>query len=336
MTYFPENSEEWKRIAFLIERAERIFITTHVNPDGDAIGSEIAFSLFLRKLGKKVRIINHTQTPEVYSYLDTDTIIEQLPENPDASFRPSENDLVVFLDLGKMERSGSTGPFLVNSPASVAVIDHHPPEQMDADVAVINPHAASTGSLVYDLMCKMDESLIDRQIAESILTAVVTDTGYFKYTNTTAVTHLIAASLYGYGVKTADIRRRLEIGYSLSRQKLLGFTLSTVKTAENGRIIYAYISRTMFEDANADREHTEGIIDQLRVVKGTEIAILFIEESENHYKVSFRSRGRRSVNQLAAMLGGGGHAKAAGANLTGTFDSAVSIVLDAAHNLLKS
>lgn len=336
MTYFPENYEAWKRIAFLVGRANRVFITTHVNPDGDAIGSEVSFALFLRKLGKQVHIINHSATPEVYTFLDPDGMIEQYRENPGAADRPAEGDLVVFIDLGKIERAGTTGPFLYDTSASVVIFDHHPPEQMDADVAVITPEAASTGSLVYDFICSVDASLIDRQIAEAILTAIVTDTGYFRYTNTTSVTHRIAASLYEYGVKAADIRRSLEIGYSLSRQKLLGLALSTVHVTADGKIIYANISRSMFQKADADREHTEGIIDHLRVVKGVEIAILIIEESENHYKVSFRSRGRRSVNQLAAMLGGGGHAKAAGANLTGSLETVISIVLDAAHNLLKN
>lgn len=330
MVYFPDNIERWKIIASLINQSKNIFISSHINPDGDAIGSEMAFAGFLYNMSKTCRIINHSSTPEPYKFLDPKKIIESYSENDHLQDAPENNDLVVFLDIGVYDRVGKVRDFLVNNEAPKVIIDHHFPEPVEADCVVVNTDASSTGSLVYDLFCYIDSSLVDRQIATALMTAIVTDTGYFTYSNTTSTTHHIAASLYDYGVSARDIRKKLEIGQPLSRQKLLGLTIARVQVSNCGRIAYSYITQLMFEEAGAKREHTDGIINQIRIIKNIKIAMLFVQENENMYKVSFRSVGNTPVNNIASILGGGGHSKAAGANLHGSLEEVISRVIDTA------
>jgi len=335
MAYFPENIDDWRKIAYLVERADRICITTHVNPDGDALGSEIALADFLSGMGKPHRTINCSPTPESFRFLDPYDEIELYREDIHRNLCSSETELVFFLDLGKYERAGALGERFNDCPASKVIIDHHPPEPVDADVVVVNSRAASTGSLVYDLINFIDSSLITERIALAILTAVVTDTGYFRYSNTTETTHLIASSLYRHGANVTEIRRRLETGYPVCRQKLMGLTLSRLKTTYSGQIAFSCITREMFEEAGAKREHTDGIIDQIRLINGTKIAFLVIQEDGERFKVSFRSGDGASVNKIAAMLGGGGHPRAAGANLIGSLETVTNHVLEAAREYLE-
>ena len=332
MAYFPENTENWKKIASLIALSAKVYITCHVNPDGDAIGSEIALAEFLHSMGKSARIINHSNTPELYAFLDPEHRIEALPDLQSDSFfssnGPQKGDVVVFLDLCSYKRAGDVADFLTDNDAEKVIIDHHIPEQIDADIIVVNPDACSTGSLVYDLLCSMAESLVNERIAEALLTAIVTDTGYFSYSNTTSTTHKIAASLYNYGVSAREIREKLEHGQPLCRQKLLGLTLANVRTSTCGKLAYSYITSSMFEDAGANREHTDGIINHIRIIENIKVAILFVQEDGNRYKVSFRSVSEIPVNGVASMFGGGGHKKAAGATLEGSLEEVISRVLD--------
>jgi len=332
--FFPENRDDWRKTNDLLKTAETVFITTHVNPDGDALGSEMALADFLRRSGKRCAIYNHSPMPDVFRYLDPFGVIRVFNgENPREQ-KPKETDAIVFLDLGRFDRCGKCTEFFEKSSAAKIVIDHHPPENVDADIVVVNTRAAATGSLVYDLLCHLDASLVDHEIALSIMTAIVTDTGYFRYSNTTATTHLIASSLYDKGVTAIDVRSRLETGFPLCRQKLMGLALSRIRIALEGQIAYSYITHEMFDTAGAKREHTDGIIDQLRFINGTKIAFLAIQEEQERYKVSFRSGENVSVNRVAAMLGGGGHPRAAGANLIGSLDFVIRRVLDAAESYL--
>ena len=336
MIFFPENLDDWRKIASLIDHSEKIFISTHVNPDGDAIGSEMALAVFLSRMGKSVRIINHSVTPSMFRFLDPDGIIESCENIGLNSIRPDKNNTVVFLDLGRFDRAGKSADLLAHTPSKKVIIDHHPPESINADVIVVNPSASSTGSLIYDLMCYMDFTLINREIAQAVLTAIVTDTGYFRYSNTTATTHSIASSLYQHDVSSFVIRRHFEKGFPLCRQKLLGLMLSTVRKSADGKIAYAHITESMFKEAGALREHTENLIDLIRVIEDVSIAVLIIQEGENRYKLSFRSGDTASVNTIASMLGGGGHPRAAGASLTGTLENVTAMVLEVADSYLKN
>ncbi|MFC1541166.1 bifunctional oligoribonuclease/PAP phosphatase NrnA [Candidatus Latescibacterota bacterium] len=339
MQYFPENTNKWKEIASVINRSKTIYLSSHVNPDGDALGSEIAFRKFLRNIHKKCRIINYSKTPELYKFLDPNNIIESYYEKSKIKNPPGKNDSVIFLDMGNYKRAGKVANFLLHNNSVKIVIDHHQPDMINADILVVNPKAAATGSLLYDLFCTIDKSAVDKKVATALLTAVITDTGYFKYRNTTSTTHLIASALYSHGVSTSFISKKLEIGFPLPRQILIGLALSNIRTTECGRISYSFITQDMFEKAGAKREYTENIIQQIIRIKGTKIAILIIQEvlpdENNNYKISFRSVGNIPVNTIASKLKGGGHKNAAGANMIGSLETIISKVTNAAAKLLN-
>jgi bifunctional oligoribonuclease and PAP phosphatase NrnA len=336
MEYFPENKADWLKIGNLVSQAECIFITTHVNPDGDALGSVMALAGFVQKMGKKFRVVIQSNVVEMYRFLDPGNIIESYPVDPPSVDSPNAHDLVFFLDLGKYERAGNVVPYLVQNQARKIVIDHHPPEAVEADYCVVNPHAEATGSLVYDFICTVSPKVIDRKIALAILTAIVTDTGYFRYSNTTAVSHYIAASLYEHGVKVDEIRKALETGQPFSRQKLMGFALANLRLSSCGTIVYSWITAKMFQDAGARREHTDGIIDQIRIIKNVKVAILIVQEGDQQYKVSFRTVKPISASAIAAKLGGGGHPRAAGATCIGDLETVIDSVLNVVTTIENS
>ncbi len=332
MAYFPENSEDWKKIASLIESSETIYISSHINPDGDAIGSEMAFAHYLRNMKKKCRVINHSATPDMYKFLDPESIIESLAVHNPPKNGPGKNDLVIILDLINYKRLGDVADFLVKNEAKKIIIDHHVPEPIDADIAVVNTNASSTGALLYDFFSSTDISFIDKNVAVSLLTSIVTDTGYFSYSNTTPTTHLIASSLYKHGVTTMEVSKQIKTTKPLSSQRLLGLTLARTEVTDCGRIGYSYITQSMFGETGANRDHTENIINHIRIIKDIKLAILFIEEKNNSIKISLRSPGKTTVHKIAKRLGGGGHKKAAGAHIDGAMEEVISSVL---HTVLE-
>jgi bifunctional oligoribonuclease and PAP phosphatase NrnA len=334
MAFFNKNAKDWEKISTALKRADTIFISSHINPDGDAIGSEMALAGVLMKTRRNVRVINQSPTPENFCFLDPDNIIELYSENFPGN-PPGKNDVVVILDLNSFDRLGDAGNFLLSGGAFIIVIDHHITQDIKADIAVINPKSESTGSLVYDLIFSEFRRALDVAVAQAALTAIVTDSGYFSYSNTTALTHRIVSSIYDQGGYLSDVRKKMENGQPFSRQKLLGYTLSEVKLSDCGRIAYSCITREMFEKSGALREYTEGIIDQIRIIKNIKIAMLFIEEDEGIFKLSLRSAAGLPVNSIAAALGGGGHPRAAGANLQGDFNNIVSKALDTAVEFLN-
>ena len=318
--FYPENEPGWHAIANVLDAARRVFITTHVNPDGDAIGSELALARFLMKRGRTVRIINQSKTPALYLYLDRESMIESYEIKGEDVFRdpPGADDVVVILDLSDFDRMGAIGKFFIESGARRIVIDHHESEPEDADISVLTPYAESTGSLVYDLILCMDQSLIDAPIAEAVLTAVLTDTGYFSFTNTSSISLDVVSSLYRHGVSVHSLRKKIEATQPLIRQRLLGLCLSRVALACGGRVAWSSISTDMFRESGASREHTEGIINHIRIIEGIAIAVLFIQDGPAEWKLSFRSVSGIRVNSIAGAMGGGGHEKAAGASLRGS------------------
>jgi bifunctional oligoribonuclease and PAP phosphatase NrnA len=330
MSYFPDFEHSWRRLAEMIDDAGTVFITTHVNPDGDAIGSEMALATFLKKTGATVRVINASPTPEMYSFLDPDGLIEHCTDIADGTSPATEHDLVIFIDLGLYHRAGCSAILFDQTPVPRVIIDHHPPELVEADIVVVNTKAASAGSLVYDFCRTIDESAIDERVAVAVLTAMVADTGFFRYSNTTATTHMIAADIYRHGVAVAAIRDKIESGFPYCRQRLLGEVLNSVRLADNGRIAYAPVTLDMFSRSGADREHTDGIIDHIRMIHGVEIVFVCIQEETESFKISFRSSGKATVHKLATELGGGGHPRAAGANMTGALDDVLARVVKAA------
>lgn len=308
-----------------LDRARRPLITTHVNPDGDGLGSELALHRFLWERGKQTVILNASPTPPFYEFLDPDGLIQsyQLGEP-----LPGDVDLLVALDYGKWERLGPMTKTASNSGLPVLCIDHHPSEGGEGfgDPEVINEHACATGEIIYDLL-KSYGGPLSLPVAEALYAAIMTDTGSFRFSNTNGRTHRIAAELLDLGVEPHTTYSNIYESTHPARLRLLGLTLSGLKLSADGRVSWIAVTQEMLKSAEARPEDTEDFVDFPRSLDGVQVSVLFIELPTGIIRTSLRSKGLIRVNQIAMSLGGGGHPFAAGIRVQGPLEEAVPRVL---------
>jgi phosphoesterase RecJ-like protein len=286
-------------------------MVSHINPEGDAVGSCIALSLGLKKMGKSVYILNRDPVPDIIKFLPySNTVNRRIPSR--------EFDVLFIIDCAHIERTG----FKNLKAKNIAIIDHHIPKsnrsgsrtKTQPAVNFIDPQASATGELVYKLLRSL-KIPIDRKIALNLYTAIYTDTGGFRYANTNPEMLRIAAHLIEAGANPWEVTKAVFESFSHNRMKLLAQSLATLEKKWN--IAWMTVTRGMFKKAEASVEDTENFVDYPRKIKGTEVSVLFREDSNNSYKISFRSKGTVNVEKIAKVFGGGGHAKAAGCKITG-------------------
>ena len=275
-----------EQIHLLIQQQHRCVLTTHVNPDGDGLGSELALAYFLRKLGKDVSIINHSATPENYQWMDPNhQIIQFLPERDRDKVLHAE--LIFILDTNQPDRLRSLEPFVQQSKAIKIVIDHHLEPHPFADHYIIDDDATSTGELAYRIINRINPTFIDKDIAIALYTAIMTDTGSFRYPRTNPETHRIAAHLLEYGISPIEIYANVYEGWSQGRMRLLGEVLDSMKTAHDGKLAYAVCTKKMFIETGTNEVETDNFTTYPMSVRGVLVGILF-NELQNGVKISFR------------------------------------------------
>lgn len=296
----------------LIDDNKSFLITTHVNPDADAIGSEIALYRMLRKLGKEVHIINHSPTPYNLEFLDSEKVIQKYDEEKDKDIFASVNVLFA-LDFNKVDRTVSMESAFINSNKLKVCIDHHQDTIEFADHHFVDDKYSATGHILYDFVKKTSIVEMDYEIAYPIYAAIMTDTGSFRFNRTTAELHMIIADLLAKGVDPTEVYDQIYDRSNLSKTKLLGRALQSLKLV-NDRFAYMYISRDDIKETGAVESDTENFVNYTLSIENIVIGILFLE-LKNGFKVSFRSKGYLPVNKLAMKFGGGGHINAAGARI---------------------
>ncbi|MFQ6104799.1 MAG: bifunctional oligoribonuclease/PAP phosphatase NrnA [Candidatus Glassbacteria bacterium] len=316
----------WGEVASLIKKGKKFLITTHLNPDGDAIGSELALHAFLSSMGKEVRVINVNPTPPHYRFLDTNDVIEVFAAGTSKS-DCFDCDIIFVLDISTSKRLGPLGNIVLSSPARKICIDHHQSNDRFADVNVISTGVCATGELIYDLIMFM-RGWLDSDVALPLYVSVMTDTGTFRFSNTNDRTHLIASHLVNSGVNPRDVYEQIYENNSVGQVRLLSKILGTLEVTEDGRIAWIKVSRSMFEDTGSNPEDLEGMIDYLRMIGGVEVCLLFLEREMGGTKVSFRSKGDFDVNLFASRYGGGGHQHASGMVLEDDLDKSASRVIE--------
>ena len=316
--------------------AEHIVLTTHVNADGDGAGSEAAAAAWLAARGVRVRIINPTPFPQPYLHLIEDRAWLLDPASTEGAAALRDADSVLVLDTGEPKRVGRVGNALAGK--TVLVIDHHLPSQGGFDGLVLqDPTACATGELVYDLLTVAGlHRPWSARILESLYTAILTDTGGFRYSNTSPRTHLVAADLLAQGVDPEGVYRRVYATVSLSRIQLLRHALDSLKVDSELPITWMTIDRKTMEAVGATADDLDGIIEHARSVEGTEVAILFRETSDGSTKISLRSSGAVNVNAVARAFGGGGHEKASGALIGARMEDARPRVLEAVREAFRA
>jgi phosphoesterase RecJ-like protein len=298
-----------ERVADAIRRHDRFLLTTHENPDGDALGSILATKLALEQLGKDVvmYLAGSVPLPKEYSFMQLGELRRQLPD--DWRLR-----VLIALDCANERRLGPD-PSLLTDVQLVLDLDHHHDNSRFGHVNVIEPTASSTGEILRDLFAELGVELTPK-IAEGLYIALVTDTGRFQYANTTPKAHRLAAELVEAG---ADVHRVFQSVYenvAFAKLKLVARALERANVYEGGRLVVSHLARSDFADAGADEPFAEGIIDYLRGVEGAELAALIREpptEDGPTRRVSLRTTHEDlDVSAIARKSGGGGHRMAAG------------------------
>lgn len=302
-----------------------ILISVHKNPDGDALGSQIALMLALERLGKTVSMHNLDPVPELYRFLPH---VDRITTG--AAVRGSYDGIVV-LDADPPR----TGLFDAGPPGGVKInIDHHITNPRPWQLTWLDPRASATGEMIFTLISKMGVPL-DRDIALCLYTAIFTDTGSFRYTNTSPESMQMASALLEAGVDPWYVAERIYETTSFRRLKLLGHVLAGMERSADGRIAWIVITDDLYRLTGTSSEDTEHFVNYVRSVKGVEVAILFRQTGGQQYKLSLRSKGRASLASLAQTLGGGGHDNAAGSVMEGSFEVIRQKVIGAVEQLLR-
>lgn len=295
---------------------DNIVLTTHVNPDGDALGSELALASWLRTNGRKVSIINTSATPAVYRFLD--------PRGEVLTYDPSLHDplladagMLILLDANDPGRTVRMEEAFVRSTAVKVCIDHHLDPSPFAQHAFIDPDATSTGEILFRLLFGTDSAAIPADCACALYCAIMTDTGSFRFPRVDPEIHTITARLIAAGADPVAIYNEVYNRWSNGRIHLLGEALSALRMSGGGRIASIAITRAMLDRTGTTEEDTDNFTAYPMSVAGVAIGILFVEVP-GATKMSFRSHGDIPVNELARTFGGNGHRNAAGARVAGT------------------
>ena len=318
----------------LVRDHKRFFLTTHLGPDGDAIGSQVALGRFLEKCGKQVAMVNADDLPYNLEWMPGADAIEVFEGTLEQRRALAEADVAIVLDTNGAERLGKLGPMVQKSEAVKVLIDHHREPEPWFDHYAVRELAAAVGELIYELIDAVDPTLIDTTIATGLYTAIMTDTGSFRYSSVTPRIHrIIADILERGGIEAAPIHERIYDRKSMQGLRLLGRMLSRIRLRYDGQVAYSVVTQRMVRDTNASWDDKEGFVNYVLSIEGVKAALLFSETNDGS-KISFRSEADVAVDAWARHFDGGGHRNASGAYVKGIFDEVIERVIDAAPRFL--
>jgi phosphoesterase RecJ-like protein len=323
---------DWRPFVDLVRRQQRFLLTTHIRPDGDALGSMLALADALQALGKSVRTVVASHVAARYRFLDPDGRVEYF-EPPGDAWRAT--DVAVVLDTSAWGQLGSFGPFLQSLSVAKVVIDHHQTQDDLGALRLADTTAEATGRLVFEALAAL-EVPVTPAVATELFVAVAMDTGWFRHSNTSGATFALAGKLVTAGARPELLYERLFEETTLPRLKLTGLVLERMQTACQGQIAYTEIRRGDYEATGATPADSEDLVNYTRSLAGVEVGLFFMEQPRGGIKVSFRSRRRVDVARVAELFGGGGHRLAAGATLAGSLDEARARVLAAVTDALSA
>ena len=321
-----ESHTEYRRrsmaeIRSAVESAKSILVVSHLDPDGDALGTQLAFGQYLRDLGKKVHLLRDSAIPDKYQFLpDIDQIV-----TADSVSGKLHIDTAVVLECPSPERMGTARNFLTDS-VTVVNIDHHRDADEFGAVNWIDVTASSVGEMVADYFSEVGYRP-GREVATQLYTAILTDTGRFRYQSTSAHTLRVAADLIEFGADPRSICDQVYFSLRPTTIKLIGKVLNHVEFHEFGRICLLSLTRDMFGAAGAEEYESDGIVDYTMFNKGVIVGVLLKETANGSVKLSLRSSDGVNVAAIAAEFGGGGHFNAAGCTIAGTISQARVTIL---------
>ncbi len=328
-----QRRESIERLAQELRAGRSVAISTHINADGDGCGSETALSRLLGQMGIRSRIVNPTPWPEMYKFLLGVDVTDASDLGAKAL---KDTDVLVVLDISDIKRLGSLAEAVRRLSIPKLVIDHHlPSDEPPSTLMVADTAACATGELIYDFATCLGLE-ITPDVARSLYVALLTDTGGFRFSNTTARCLSIAGQLIASGVEPEEMYGRLYASMPVGRLHLLRDALATLEVDPEYGISWISVAAGAPEEYGLKSEDLEGIAEHPRSIGGTRLAVFFRDLGNDKVKVSFRSTGDVDVNKFAKQFGGGGHARAAGALIEGNIDSVRHKVIAAAREFLRT
>jgi len=323
-----------ERIAAALALAKTVAISTHMNSDGDGCGSEVAMALLLAQRGVMAKIVNPTAWPSLFDFLLSDSGVKDDTAKGSAALKSI--DALVVLDISDVKRLGTLADSVRALTKPKVVIDHHvPSSEAPGETILADTAACATGELIYDFACTLDLE-ITPTIARALYIAMLTDTGGFRFSNTTPRCHAIAGELLNVGVDPEDMYVRVYASAPPGRIQLLAEVLATLEFDLGIGLAWLSMGPGLLEKYDVRQEDLDGIVEHARSIAGTRMAIFFRDLGHGKVKISFRSTGTVDVNVFARQFGGGGHAKAAGAMVSGTMSEVRERVIAAARIFLAS
>jgi len=316
------------RVIEVINSCSTFLITAHVKPDGDAIGSELAMYHVLRGMGKNAVVYNQDETPALYEFLPgSQNIIHSLDS-------VNGFEAVFVLDCSNIERVGDKKD-KISSIKKIVNIDHHVSVGTFSEILLVDSTASSTGEIIHRLLKKMGFA-ITGDIATNIYTAILTDTGSFRYSNTGSDTFRVAADLVDKGANCRYIAEKIYETRPANQVRLMAKVLDTLEFYEGEKVGFVYVTQKMLRREGALSEHTEGFVDIIRSIQGVEIAACYYEVSKNRFKISLRSKGKVNVEEIAGKLGGGGHVNASACRVDGSIKAVKDKMLSAIRTVYNT
>ena len=333
LTVSKERRESIERLALQFSAGRSVVLSTHINADGDGCGSEAALARILTARGMNVTIVNPTPWPDTYQFLLGDDVVDATASGPSALRRA---DLLIVLDISDVKRLGVLADTVRRLKVPKLVIDHHvPSDEPPGDEILSDTSACATGELIFDLAMTLGAE-ITPEVAVALYVALLTDTGGFRFSNTSARCLAVAAQLLAAGVEPEEMYRRLYASHPIGRLHLLRDALATLEVDPAYGISWISVAAGAAEEYGLKAEDLDGLAEHPRSVGGTRLAIFFRDLGHGKIKVSFRSTGSVDVNAFARQFGGGGHARASGALVPGTIDEVRHTVVNAAREFVGS
>jgi len=316
---------DWQPFATLVNESNSFILTSHMRPDCDALGSELALALALHSIGKQVRIVNGDAVPPHIAFIDQNRQVKVLGRN--VTDGDLACDAIGILDTSAWGQLGPMADVVRSSAARKFVIDHHVSQDELGGTMFKDPDAESTGRLVLQAIDALGVRLTT-EMAMPLFTAIATDTGWFRFASVTDATFAAAARLVAAGARPSEVFSALYEHNTLARLRLQARILTNVKSYAGGRLLTTSITQDDLRAAGAEPTDTEDVINRLLSVAGVEVALLFFELGPQETKISLRSRSEFDVREIAERFGGGGHRAAAGVRYPGPLAAAENAVID--------
>ncbi len=315
----------WQRFHEIVENHERFLLTSHIRPDCDALGSELAMAGILETIGKQVKIVNGQATPPDLAFIDPKQRVQVIDSDITAA-QLDDREVLIVLDTSAWAQLGPMGEVVRSTAAKKIIVDHHVSEDDLGAESFKDVQAEATGVLVAQAAQQLGVELTPA-IATPLFAAVATDTGWFRFASVSSETYRTAAHLVDAGASPAEIYRQLYEQDTLGRVRLRGTVLARVVCELDGRLAHTYVVQDDFTRVGALSSDTEDVINMALAIKGVQFAVILVEQPSGGFKISFRSRCALDCSQVAEQFNGGGHKAAAGAFVAGPLEEVQSKVL---------